>query len=63
MKLEQIKQDLKEGQQIINDAREASRDDRLVRAYYTCYAWGIDRVIDMIDVARCVKRLMQQKQK
>lgn len=61
--LEQLKQDLAEGQQIINDARSASRDDKLVSIYYACHAWGINRVMDMIDMSRSIGRLIRQKQK
>ncbi len=63
MNLEQLKQDLSEGQQIINDARSASRNDKFVSVYYACHAWGINRIIDMIDVTRSIWRLIGQKQK
>jgi len=63
MNLEQLKQDLSEGQQIINDARSASRDDKLASVYYACHAWGINRIIDMINAVCSIGRLIGQKQK
>lgn len=61
MKMEQIKQDLIEGKQIIKDARDASNDDKLARVCYSCQIWGLNRIIDAVDAARYMKRLLHQK--
>ncbi len=63
MTMEQIKRDLKEGQQIIEDARKSAGDDKLAQVCYSCQAWGLNRIIDAIDTVRYIKRFLHQKHK
>lgn len=63
MTMEQIKRDLKEGQQIIEDARKSAGNDKLARICYSCQVWGLGRIVDVIDTVRYIKRFLHQKQK
>lgn len=58
-----MKQDLVEAREIVKNMRDAPGADSLARACYSCQVWGITRIIGVIDVARYVKHLLQQKQK
>ena len=59
--MEKIKQELKQAQQLVQDAHDAPDADRLTRAYYSCRIWGLDKMIDTVDLIRCIKRYLKQK--
>ncbi len=61
--MEQIKQDLKQAQQLVKEAGDAPESDKLTRIYYSCHVWGLNKIIDTLDLVRYIKRYLHQRHK